>query len=61
MHEVMEFVQESKSTIFLALELASGGELFDRITVDEGTDEAVARDDGRVLIERVDLRAIRGQ
>jgi len=29
--EVLEYVQDSKSTLFLALELVTGGELFDRI------------------------------
>eukprot|EP00753_Platysulcus_tardus_P013326 PLAT3662.20.p1 GENE.PLAT3662.20~~PLAT3662.20.p1 ORF type:complete len:464 (+),score=217.40 PLAT3662.20:149-1540(+) len=40
---VLEYVQDSKSTIFLVLELAGGGELFDRIKIDEGTAEDVAR------------------
>ena len=43
LEEVLELVQDSKSTLFLVLELASGGELFDRIRVDEGCTETVAR------------------
>mmetsp|Transcript_205 Transcript_205/g.402 ORF Transcript_205/g.402 Transcript_205/m.402 type:complete len:530 (+) Transcript_205:61-1650(+) len=31
LHEVLEMVQDSKSTLFLVLELVTGGELFDRI------------------------------
>ncbi|OQR94151.1 serine/threonine protein kinase [Achlya hypogyna] len=31
LYDVLEYVQASKSTIFLVLELAAGGELFDRI------------------------------
>jgi len=40
--KVLELVQDSKSTLFLVLELASSGELFDRIRVDEGCDEITA-------------------
>ena len=43
LQEVLEHVQDSKTTMFLVLELATGGELFDRIKVDEGTDEETAR------------------
>ena len=41
--EALEFVQDSKATIFLVLELARGGELFDRIQIDRGADEVVVR------------------
>ena len=43
LNEVLELVQDTKSTIFLVLELATGGELFDRIKIDCGTEEATAR------------------
>jgi serine/threonine protein kinase len=41
--DALELQQDSKCTIFLVLELAAGGELFDRIKLDCGTDEASAR------------------
>uniref|UniRef100_A0A7S0XCH5 non-specific serine/threonine protein kinase n=1 Tax=Chromulina nebulosa TaxID=96789 RepID=A0A7S0XCH5_9STRA len=40
---VLELAQESKCTIFLIMELANGGELFDRIKVDCGTREETAK------------------
>ncbi len=43
LYEALELVQESKTTIFLVLELASGGELFDRIKAECGADEVTAR------------------
>ncbi|CEG47120.1 camk camkl protein kinase [Plasmopara halstedii] len=43
LYDVLELVQPSKSTIFLVLELAYGGELFERIRGDSGVEEEVAR------------------
>jgi serine/threonine protein kinase len=40
---VLELTQESKCTIFLVMELANGGELFDRIKLDCGTREDTAK------------------
>ncbi len=42
LESVLELVQESKCTIFLVMELANGGELFDRIKLDCGTKEDTA-------------------
>mmetsp|Transcript_3667 Transcript_3667/g.11506 ORF Transcript_3667/g.11506 Transcript_3667/m.11506 type:complete len:562 (-) Transcript_3667:96-1781(-) len=43
MYGALELVQDSKCTIFLVLELAVGGDLFDRIQLDEGTHDSTAR------------------
>ncbi|GMF13087.1 unnamed protein product [Phytophthora lilii] len=51
--EALELVQDSKCTTFLVLELAGGGELFDRIKLDCGTDEETARLYFRQLISGV--------
>jgi len=51
--DVLELIQESKLTFFLILELAAGGELFDRITADEGCAEDVARNYLTQLLEGV--------
>jgi serine/threonine protein kinase len=40
---VLELAQDSKCTIFLVMELANGGELFDRIKIDCGTRERTAK------------------
>lgn len=39
LQEVLEYVQDSKSTLFLVLDLVTGGELFDRIGPGRGTSE----------------------
>lgn len=43
LYDVLEYIQPSKSTIFLVLELADGGELFDRIKSNCGVDEKIAK------------------
>ena len=43
LHEVLEYVQDSKSTVFLVLELVTGSELFDRIKTGCGTSEDLGR------------------
>jgi len=48
--EVLEFVQDSKATLFLVLELVTGGELFDRIKIGRGTPEATAQRYFRELV-----------
>jgi serine/threonine protein kinase len=42
--EVLEFIQDSKSTMFLVLELVKGGELFDLISSSAGKGSRSARD-----------------
>lgn len=43
LERVLELAQDSKCTIFLVMELANGGELFDRIKIDCGTREKTAK------------------
>lgn len=50
---VLELTQESKCTIFLVMELANGGELFDRIKIDCGTREETAKFFFQQLLEGV--------
>lgn len=50
---VMELTQETKCTIFLVMELANGGELFDRIKIDYGTREDTAKYFFQQLLEGV--------
>ena len=53
LYEVLEYVQDSKSTLFLVLELVTGGELFDRIQIGRGTSETTAQRYFRQLIDGV--------
>lgn len=48
---VLEMIHDSKTTVFLVLELAKGGELFDRIALDEGASEDTAK---RYFIQLLD-------
>jgi serine/threonine protein kinase len=50
---VLELVQDSKCTIFLVMELANGGELFDRIKIDCGTREETAKTFFQQLLDGV--------
>lgn len=50
---VLELTQETKCTIFLIMELANGGELFDRIKIDCGTREGTAKFFFKQLLEGV--------
>jgi serine/threonine protein kinase len=50
LYEVIEHVTDSKSTIFLSLELAEGGELFDHINVEDGAKESIAKKYFRELL-----------
>lgn len=51
LERVLEMTEDSKMTIFLVLELAKGGELFDRIAVDQGAEEETARTFFRQLLD----------
>lgn len=53
LHAVLEHVQDTKDTLYLVLEMAAGGELFDRIRLDTGCEEEVARHYMRQLLEGV--------
>ena len=53
LQSVLELAQESKCTIFLVMELANGGELFDRIKIDCGTRESTAKYFFQQLLEGV--------
>jgi serine/threonine protein kinase len=43
LYEVLELVQDSKTTLFLVLELVTGGEMFDRMKVGHGNSEESGR------------------
>jgi len=58
--EVLELIQDSKSTLFLVLELVTGGELFDRIKIGCGTTEEVGRRYFRQLLSGVGCCHARG-
>jgi serine/threonine protein kinase len=60
LHEVLELIQDSKSTLFLVLELVTGGELFDRIKIGCGTSEEIARRYFRQLLSGVGCCHARG-
>lgn len=51
--EVLEYIQDSKTTLFLVLEMVTGGELFDRIKIGKGTSEETAKQYFRQLIDGV--------
>lgn len=53
LYDVLELMESSKSTIFLVLELASGGELFDRIKDNRGVEEPMAREYFKQLLSGV--------
>ena len=44
LNEVLELVQDSKSTLFLVMELVTGGELFERIRIGYGSSEEVGKE-----------------
>jgi len=54
LESVLELTQESKCTVFLVMELANGGELFDRIKIDCGTRESTAKIFFQQLLEGVE-------
>jgi len=60
LHSVLERVEASRTSLYLVLDLASGGELFDRIAVGEGCSEAAARYYFRQLLRGVSFCHERG-
>lgn len=52
--EVLELIQDSKTTLFLVLELVSGGELFERIRTGQGTTEDSTRKYFRQLLSGIE-------
>jgi serine/threonine protein kinase len=52
--EVLELVQESKTTLFLVLEFVSGGELFERMKAGQGNSEEFARRYFRQLLSGIE-------
>jgi serine/threonine protein kinase len=53
LHSVLERVEPNQCTLFFIMDLATGGELFDRIAVDRGCSETVARYYFRQLLRGV--------
>ncbi|KAJ1399193.1 hypothetical protein B484DRAFT_250009 [Ochromonadaceae sp. CCMP2298] len=51
--EVLELTQDTKTTLFLVLELVNGGELFERMR-GEGNSEALARRYFNQLVSGID-------
>lgn len=43
LHEVLELVQDSKTTLFLVMDLVTGGELFERIKNGQGMSESFSK------------------
>lgn len=58
--EVLEYVQDSKSTLFLALELAAGGELFDRIQAMGQQGSPAGRLENSATAQRYFAQLVRG-
>eukprot|EP00602_Paraphysomonas_sp_CaronLab_P000467 CAMPEP_0185017782 /NCGR_PEP_ID=MMETSP1103-20130426/674_1 /TAXON_ID=36769 /ORGANISM="Paraphysomonas bandaiensis, Strain Caron Lab Isolate" /LENGTH=630 /DNA_ID=CAMNT_0027547349 /DNA_START=21 /DNA_END=1910 /DNA_ORIENTATION=- len=60
LYEVLELVQDSKTTLFLVLELVTGGEMFDRIKSGHGNSETSARRYFRQLLSGIQYCHERG-
>ncbi|CAM9467517.1 unnamed protein product [Chrysoparadoxa australica] len=58
--EVLELVQDSKSCLFVVMELATGGELFDRLKMGYGTNEKVTKKYMRQMLSGVQYCHSRG-
>lgn len=54
LYEVLEFVQDSKSTLFLIMELVTGGELFERMKNARGMSEQFSRRYFKQLLSGID-------
>ena len=60
LYEVLELIQDSKTTLFLVLEFVSGGELFDHMRVGMGNGEGSAREYFKQLLSGLEYCHARG-
>jgi len=60
LHAVLERLEPGRTSLYLLLDLATGGELFDRIAIDEGCSEPAARYYFRQLLRGVSFCHAKG-
>mmetsp|Transcript_23150 Transcript_23150/g.23801 ORF Transcript_23150/g.23801 Transcript_23150/m.23801 type:complete len:739 (-) Transcript_23150:467-2683(-) len=60
LYEVLELIQDSKTTLFLVLELVTGGEMFERMKVGQGNSENTGRKYFHQLLSGIEYCHARG-